>query len=1247
MALKFRFVPPVSPGDPITSTQLGYVAEAINDRIRSNAGDWVEREVFYLLSLFRQIRNSDGAGVFPPYAEFFYKYQMLRPTQAIWPAEAPGTPAGANVASFMPTFVFGAAAIDLNAEDERIADPGAGGVPLWYAGSPPSHPGDIWELGKLQRGATDPGTGALASPSFDAAIKHYRIRASGLSVHGNSWGGYMPIPEEGSACSDPMYVNWQIFFTNIHTGTTYPATPWGSCPENPADVAAVVPTPRYYYIFKYDGSYEVLDIHDWIEGPYTGGSSVRRVFGSHLPRVLNAFAADFRGTATERDAILSGSGTWLEHAFDTQRFLAQQYHLAPARGTDNGDGTVTAIYPFFQKTLASGVTTMAAGTLLDNTQTGTTGYTFATGFVFASCKVKSHKLSAPVDLEFVDNATVIHTITVEPDGTGAFELIFVWETMSTPNPLHVRLTATATFLDDTGYIQAECSELYSYKPETHDLYLLLRLASCRTSLVSGLDGSGEDAANSNEISDEYFLNGCVVNREGVAGPAGSAAEINTNAVFDAARRLSQGVRMIPRAQLLGYEVAGGKSILYFQRMATGDVSDVDLFEGVGPAWQPIDSGAIQWGIVYVVAGSTPVVYNGATYNIGLTFTGVEGVTEFTAYIEGETPVVYEYDGIRATPPPQGFSNEWVMSAWLKVYNPDEASEWKPAAYSDYYAFSERCHFYHGIGGYSQLKRVFDYGENLSVAPEAFTGWRYAQNTNRWNCDEGDTDCQTRRRNRYKSCRIYEPAPELESVHAVPGETNVVKVTFKTRFHHHGAAPSSIARDVTTWDITALRAEASEYRTLENGIREYLAYQAGYGHCTGGSWDVGSSNLAGQGNSAFFRPIDTDVWAIDDKPYGACFPDFYFVKLMDRPYEDGNILQDNWDAPLWADWWRRAELKIRAGCEGFVDSLTSIDAANKVNACSSLIPNALFCYTFESLCFDAFGGKWFTALGTAITSRLSADEVRTDSPMGFGQLPNTSAAAACYNQVASALNKLNRVQIMLPHQFQARILTGQATNDVAASWPSSPPDCATGGSPKAYYQGTPPDPAVAVTGTWDDVTGISSSHSGGISCDTCHGASWVLYGDRLDTEWRWKLVDPDALYAVPEVWQDFFADSGDGPALVESRVLAIRTIQEIRVNVTHTSDIDASSFCGDELHRQYGYWFDDDGYLKFNSYTFANTCTVEVIPNSGTLHTASIGESVFPIGRDVVGGSCCGGANRVESLIPLLADDAAFVEVPWK
>lgn len=1199
MAVTFTYVPPIEPGTPVSSDHLNTFADGINDRLRSGLADGPWRIMFYAFSAFRQIRNSDETGfLFPPQHEFFSAYQNISPDEFRWPNVEPGEAEGVNVASIMGAFVFGSDAGDLWSEDIRVADDTNGGVPIW---PPPQNPEEIWELGKRQRGAFDPTSGYMASPSFYAATEHYKISPYRTSPHGNSWGGYMPAPAIGAICAEPEFQNYQIFFTHLETGAIF--GPFGSCPEDPAGVAGVSRTPRYYIVYWNDGSAPAILLMDaWIEGPYTGGAFISKQSGEHIPRVLNAFASDFRCTEDQRAAQTS----WLAHAFDIQRFMESQYHLAPQRGAGD-EFIVGPIYPRWE---ATGETTYAAGTVITTTN-DETFYDCHAGFLIASAFVKLTGLESATTIEILDGDELLATVEAEPDESGNFSQIVTFETASA-YLLQVRFGSAAQFTSSAGTVTVEATELLEYKPQIYDLYLCLRLASCRVELEGGMDGSGTTEEGSKEISDAYFANGCITNIHESAGPAGVITEVNTNAVFDAARRLSKFVHIIPRNNFIGYEVTGGKSICYFRREGPGGQ---DLFDGIGPSREQIESGGLQADRRYTVR-SGQILYRGRHYETDDVFTAVHPDTEF----EGEG-AVFEYDGIYATAPREGMTNEWLMGHHFKVSHPSDSSIWKSDAYSDFWTISERCHFYgtHTADFAMQL----DYGSALSIAPESPTGWRYAKNTNVFPCPDTDPGtCEERRRDRYKSCRIYEPDPEIESATVlIEGGHEIIKLTFTGRLHYHESAVGSVSRDVGTWDTAALNAES--YRTTENGLREYLVWAHTGAQCTQSS----ENNLAQQGNSAEGVPI----WSAPDNPYGACFPTFYFVKLFPKAYEDGNTSQQSHDTPLMADWWMQADFYVRAMCEGYVDGLTSTSIG-----CDSGI-NALFDYTHEALFFEATGKKWPTTLPTTATSYISSEHIRDDAPQGFGQTPNTILSSEVYNQFAAALNLLTDVRVMLPMNFETRYSSGSDSRKVttARDAEGSPLSCATVGPVAGWWSGVPHDASVSSPGGWTSDFSVVSGVGASIDMFSCDGTDWNLIVERSNGEWRWNYQDPDAEYAIPEHWRDMVLTSG--------RIVAIRQRIKHRFKVEIAADIGDSQACDGTS----GHWFNSltGDYYKFTPEVISSSETCEVLSAGGTVVAPPLTNQDLAIGRTAGGVNCHLTTQNDESVEPILGDDTAFISIP--
>lgn len=1118
MPITFTRALTVEPGDAITSRQLASLSDAFNSRIRSGLGDATYRIPYYMFQAARQIRNSDGGTLFPPQAEYFEQYQCLLASESEWPVAPAGTPEGINVSNPLGAFVFGNESANIDAEIDRVET-------LAYAvnGAAPVTLQDWWTLGQLQRGAVDPETGAIASPALDAARLHMRIAYSPRAPYGNSYGGFQPLPETGATPCAPADgftpVNYEYKFTSLVDGSvvTYP----GSCPEEPTHVGYILRLSDLYIVVLNNGDTDYYRRSEWIEGPYTGGGSLKRDVGGQLDRAVDGYVKDFRGTEAQRQR------GWNRNAFDFQKFLTRQYSLAPNRGLQTG-GEITATYPTFTFT-----TDLPAGTVSG------TGHPFADGYVLDAVYIRAETVIVPVAIEIIDDDdTVLATVTATPVG-GVAEAIYWLPNPKTPTGIRCRLAAPLAFSGGSGTLTVQTTELYPYKPSIQDAYILLRVASAKTGTVHG---SGEEEEGAKEIWDSYAAYGCAA-----PGPGLPLEEsvINSNAVYDAFRRASKCVRILSRNQLIGYALESGKSVLWFLRNST---SGQDAFTGIAPK---------------------------------------DGV-----------------GGIVHTADPGGFTNEWMMGFQFKAYHPSESSIWKPSAYSDYYAFSDRCHFYHPPYT-SDLQQHFDYGQTLSLSPEAAPGYRYAKGTNN---SVGDVD-------RYKSCRIYEPDVEIDTVEELTeGGQAVVKVTLKGRLHYSDDAVSTIDRDVGTWDITALRAEA--YRSTENAIREYLVWT-----------NTGQNAIAGKpGDSGYGSSVDT----LPDNPFGTVFPTVIMTKLMPVPYLDGNDAQNGVDTPLLHDTLTQAELYLRAMCEGYVDGRTSEEYA-----CASGIAS-WYDYTFTNLCFDAFQGQWLSPLASEATSYTRAGDTRPDRPQGFGPLPNTLTSAEVWNQFATAINLLTRVRVMLPMKFEVESRSDTDSPYKSVGYVNSDPaagDCASPGDGSYHYIPTDQTAPTTVSSPRAAAATASGVHRAGISTSgasyVCDGSQYVANRYRQEDDYWLDLVDPDALNAIPPDWRDQF--SADGEMLF--------TVTETRDTYRHTVVATGSgSTCGGSPSFETGI---GTQWLVEKVTTTTNTC--EILPMTGTVRMPELGTVTVYSGSG--GGIICTEDALASRTIEPVTDDAFILPVP--
>jgi len=1113
-----------APGDPVSSRVYASQARAMNDRVKLGPSvPW--RIVWSLFQAFRQIRNPDSSGfLFPTQAEFFEVFQMLAKNSAEYPATGPGDPEGANLASAMPAFVYGNATAGVDSEDLRISDPGSGGIDMDAGGGSPE---ELWTLAKRQRGAIDPLTGGMGAPALTAAASHSYLRQNPTSATAAAcWGDYLPGPEYLGQCGAPYdtTASYTVQFTKLDGSLTVRS--YGTCPSNPGDALGVVSTPFANVVFKFNGTVDVLRKKLWLEGPYTSNPSLRKTDSGFYDRALNAFIREFRGTDSQR-----ATGGWGDAAFRVQEVLTTQYHLSPQRGIEVGP-YVAPRYPRWEITGAAGW--LPAGTMIKNTVGGLgSWYNVSPGFVCASAFVRVKKLVGVLNVEVLKGGDVLGVITITPAADGSGAAILTFDRPSEGGQFGFRLASSAGF-DTAGEIRCEITELMAYQPSLADLYLILRCGG----VIGGdwVDGSGDSCEFSREIGDAYQSEGVIRSQLGHVALPGTLGPINSNAVFDAARRLSQSVRMMAAPQLAGYAIENGNSVLWFNRYSYGlsHATPVDLFEGIAPSRFQVGSGAIVWGRKYIVQGTAgqAVTYAGRMFGVGQTFVGRSDTAEFTG--AGQ---VWEADGIRATAEPQGWSNRWLLGVQLLPYKDNPASIYKPEAFSDYLGMMDRCVFGDPAIALDKVvvKHVAFGNRMISPAavltPEIPESFRYMPTplalsaggrANRALCTVGDTVCEGARRDFYRSCRVFEPWPEVQSV-VMDGD--LVKVTLQGRVHHHSGAPGTIARDPSTWDVSALRAES--YRTWENGLREKIVKDT-----------TGTNASIKLGDESWNSPIQSQP----DRPWGAAWPHFNFVRLVPEPWLDGNDDGDDSDTPMGSDIFPMLDLYIRAACEGFIDGQTSV-----TNSCA-YGSVGLYSFTFENLCFQASGGRWFSTLGTGPTSEVGKEETRADKPQGFGPLQWTMPFAEVAAGFSKALNLLTEFRVMVPASLQMR--TGSGLQQIGGvvvrnganvfAGPGTWEAGAGSGSDFAIlYEGPFPAPGITTWSAWADSALEIVTSGGGIDLV---GSTPILSGNTGQIQYRWESIG-DAIYALP----DQFADMLEGAPVVVAQI--VRDVSVVRRYLT--------------------------------------------------------------------------------------------------
>jgi hypothetical protein len=453
---------------------------------------------------------------------------------------------------------------------------------------------------------------------------------------------------------------------------------------------------------------------------------------------------------------------------------------------------------------------------------------------------------------------------------------------------------------------------------------------------------------------------------------------------------------------------------------------------------------------------------------------------------------------------------------------NNTSIYRPEVYSDYFALNNRCLFqsfllrggvlstpYPRIGHHFAGEARTSTGNKIAEAPSS---WTYgptdnpAINLNQ--CDPADSACLARRLNFFKSCRIYEPWPEIESVTSqMEGGVEVAKVTFKGRirstFGETAGAPATVNRVITLADSVDLKAEP--FRTDENGIREYLWMQSSGAGC---EWNQ-------PGNYA----LDAATGSLPSGVVGACFPDFLFVKLIEKPFEDKNDAQDAKDTPVTFDQEVAKEVYLRAICESFVDG----KGTSERNCVDDL--SGVYNFTFENLQYQAHGHAWLP---------LMSKGDRSDAPRGFWPVPNTVLRAERFNQFSNAINLLTIIPLMIPMNVEGQLTSKSGVvyhNDVSWPDPTTPCDTVGNNSNRAFLPSvTKIEMPTSSIVTWYSLSGLQqlltvNQLTPGI-CNMAYSPSaWEQAQSTASLEVRVVVEVADQIHSMPETIKSIIETGG--------------------------------------------------------------------------------------------------------------------------
>ena len=570
-------------------------------------------------------------------------------------------------------------------------------------------------------------------------------------------------------------------------------------------------------------------------------------------------------------------------------------------------------------------------------------------------------------------------------------------------------------------ISIQLAHVLEMKPSAADAYVMMRVA---TTVGAGSDAGQMDPVGHFDgdtaklVFSNYIKYGVAYNfRKKTLYQ--NDAYVSANPVYESARKfISSNVRMADRTALLDYEIdENGDSVLYFNRYAMGmKNTGVDIFRHMGPSITEVGNRSIRGAktetFIPIIKGKDYIVIEldskvrASSYlsyvdknkikilKHGSTFKG--GDYYFVSAYSTGTIGVYELDGVTADSlvegvekeqiiidkisqiPSGNISNEWTMFMTYNLYHWSNSSYWKPSFYGDIMgALNARCltssQALEPLRGTSRnvkqaLANVSTNPNDLPLIVEAPSGYNYIEGANskpQFGDWRGNLNYPG---NFASSCPIYKPPYKIKSIVRLdPYSPNsvVIKVIIENRLQNTGGSldpslglgklsdvPKGRISNKLQSFIKFAESNVDLYRTDENALINYLCHTMAGIQCPRGiNGDVSMDNGS--------------FWS-KQRPFGCCYPRFYFVKLI--PKVSKNTV-------MYSDHYIQMEYYLRAMCNGFI------------NKGSELSPNEVLDIISQGLTGKSVPGGYDSAVGDYLFEDLMRDSYDNVSDKSVPISPN--------------------------------------------------------------------------------------------------------------------------------------------------------------------------------------------------------------------------------------------------------------------
>jgi hypothetical protein len=494
---------------------------------------------------------------------------------------------------------------------------------------------------------------------------------------------------------------------------------------------------------------------------------------------------------------------------------------------------------------------------------------------------------------------------------------------------------------ETFKVTLDLAVLVQTKPTFQDAYALLRAATDKQNRrntesniifgdAKGVGTVGHHFTESNRVFNNYYKYGSAMNIYGSGVVPALRMYVSANPIYESMRKfISSFMRFAGRRELINYAVERGKGVFYFKRFAWGlpRKAKATILRNMEPSIDPCGwfSGSNDRAGSLAVghAKFTPIkpmrfyrvtcpsrgyiVYDGKKWRDGQPFLGLPGKEHIESYsnLDPSRHGAFEKDGINDESFSNGISaetNEWIMFMTSSHYHWANSNIYKPSVYNDIMGFlNNRCHhrskeYERGIGDQydmirTELCRVMpgprnDPGPRLHIfMSKSSSNLTYIFNTN--DPYQGNLhlyaehssppydyyrSCppMTRRPYRVKSVRVVNSRglaghnPSGYSIdNRAPNEVVRVELDRPLR----GTGRLYVGR--SGWrSVNPAKLKKEPYRTDENAVIEYLHHQNATYSC--------KRNMIGD------HGAESDVVTGSGyRPFGACYPRFYFLKLIPK------------------------------------------------------------------------------------------------------------------------------------------------------------------------------------------------------------------------------------------------------------------------------------------------------------------------------------------------------------------------------